>query len=267
MIISIIVLSYHIQAPYLKGGYFLKARFQETSYPQYKKNSVELVIVDSEQLKGQVLEWGASLVGFADMEAILPLRWKTTPFGISIAVRLSNNIIEEIKTSPTLLYASHYRIVNEFLDFLALKTVNVLQSEDYQALAIPASQIINANDHHGDISHKMVATRAGLGWIGKNVLLVTPHFGPRVRLVSVLTDAPLRTAAPISESNCGKCRTCVVACPAKALHGIHWTADSSRDDLFEITRCYDQIMHNQGLVGEQICGVCIKACPVGKSKF
>ncbi|MFQ5980967.1 MAG: 4Fe-4S double cluster binding domain-containing protein [Candidatus Heimdallarchaeota archaeon] len=222
--------------------------------------------MDSEQLKGQILEWGASLVGFADMEAILPQRWKTTPFGISIAVRLSDNIMDEIETSPTLLYASHYRIVNEFLDSIALKTVNLLQSGNHQALAIPASQIVNAKDHLGDISHKMVATSAGLGWIGKNVLLVTPHFGPRVRLVSVFTDAPLRTAAPIAESNCGKCRACVVACPVKALHGTHWTTNSKRADLFEIARCYEQITHNKGLVGEQICGVCIRACPVGKSK-
>ncbi|MHA2232599.1 MAG: 4Fe-4S binding protein, partial [Candidatus Hodarchaeales archaeon] len=202
---------------------------------------MEWIIVDSEQLKGQILEWGASLVGFADMKDILPPRWKTTPFGISIAVRLSDNIIGEIETIPTLLYASHYRILNEFLDSLALKTVNVLQSDNHQALAIPASQIVNAKDHLGDISHKMVATRAGLGWIGKNVLLVTPHFGPRVRLVSVLTDAPLQTATPISESNCGKCRACVVACPVKALHGTHWTAANKRADLFEIARCFEQI--------------------------
>ncbi|OFY64528.1 MAG: hypothetical protein A2V64_08625 [Bacteroidetes bacterium RBG_13_43_22] len=39
-----------------------------------------------------------------------------------------------------------------------------------------------------DISHKMVATRAGLGWIGKSDLLISREFGPRLRLVSMLLN-------------------------------------------------------------------------------
>lgn len=46
---------------------------------------------------------------------------------------------------------------------------------------------------------------AGLGWIGKQTLLITPEYGPRVMLATVLTDAPFKTAKPITESRCGVC--------------------------------------------------------------
>jgi hypothetical protein len=67
-----------------------------------------------------------------------------------------------------------------------------------------------------DFSHKMTATHAGLGWIGKTDLLVSQDFGPRVRLASLLVDYPLKDAGtPVTESRCGSCRICVTHVPAR----------------------------------------------------
>ncbi|MFQ5976862.1 MAG: 4Fe-4S double cluster binding domain-containing protein [Candidatus Heimdallarchaeota archaeon] len=110
----------------------------------------------------------------------------------------------------------------------------------------------------------MVATRAGLGWIGKNALLITPEYGPRVRLVSILMDAPLKPDLPTNKSSCGKCRSCVSACPVKALKGASWTPKNQRDDLILIDRCREVVHRNKELVGSNVCGVCISACPIGK---
>jgi hypothetical protein len=61
-------------------------------------------------------------------------------------------------------------------------------------------------------AHKLAAHLAGLGWIGKSCLLLTEQFGPRVRFVSVLTDAPLEAGSPLDKP-CGKCQVCIDACP------------------------------------------------------
>ena len=114
------------------------------------------------------------------------------------------------------------------------------------------------------LPHKTVATRAGLGWIGKNNLLITRGYGPAVRLVTVLTDAPVTTGQPIGKSVCGRCRHCVEACPAHALTGENWEAGMPREKLFDAFTCRGMARNlSQKLIGEavSICGLCITACP------
>ncbi|MHA2272277.1 MAG: 4Fe-4S double cluster binding domain-containing protein [Candidatus Hodarchaeales archaeon] len=221
--------------------------------------------MNPERLKEKILVWGASIVGFADLKNLLPEKWQSLSSGISIAARLSDTIIDEIAGGPTLLYAHHYRVLNAFLDSITLKTTHYLQSKGFQGMPIPASQIVYSENLEGAISHKMVATRSGLGWIGKNALLITPQYGPRIRLATILTDAPLGSAQPITTSSCGKCRACVVKCPVKAIQGANWSIESHRVDLLAADRCYEKIQQNQVLVGEPICGICVSVCPIGKS--
>ena len=222
--------------------------------------------MDSESLRKKILGWGASIVGFADLEGSVPKRWEHLKAGVSIVVRLSNIIIDEIKNGPTLTYAYHYRTINQLLDSIAIKTSNLIQSLGYKALPIPASQTVNEKKLEGLISHKMVATRAGLGWIGKNALLITPQYGPRIRLVSVLTNAPLRPLPPVSESKCGRCFLCVKACPAGALKGRNWTVNTKREDLMKVDLCHEVTKHNKKIFAEAICGICISVCPIGKTR-
>lgn len=222
--------------------------------------------MNSEGLKKRVLKWGASLVGFADLRGLAPREWSFLETGVSIIVQLSNAIIDEIKNGPTFTYAYHYRTTNQLLDSIATKASNFIQSLGYQALPVPASQRVDSSELRGLISHKMVATRAGLGWIGKSALLITPTYGPRVRLVSVLTDAPNRTSKPISESQCGECMLCVEVCPAKALKGRNWTLNTKREDLMEASLCHEVTSRNEEIFGEKICGMCISVCPYGRTK-
>ena len=71
------------------------------------------------------------------------------------------------------------------------------KKEGYQSLPIPASQVLDRENWYAAISHKAVARMAGLGWQGKNLLLITPQFGSRVRLGTVLTEAPLFVDTPV----------------------------------------------------------------------
>ncbi len=115
---------------------------------------------------------------------------------------------------------------------------------------------------------KTVATQAGLGWIGKNCLLVTQEYGSAVRLSSLLTNAPLPAGAPINESRCGGCMVCVRNCPAGALTGELWNTTISREELFHKEDCKKmQIQRMKQATGIEtdLCGLCFAVCPFTQS--
>lgn len=214
----------------------------------------------------QFLENRAALVGFADLESLLSQRFEGLSQGISIAVRLSDPIIDELKSGPTKLYAHHYHVMNRYLDNLAISVMHFLKESGYTFLPIPASMTVDRKRHAGHISHKMVATRSGLGWIGKSALLVTPDSGPRVRFVSILTDAPLRVGTPVDESQCGDCQACVKACPVGAIKGETWSSKVNRAMLLDVNRCANLLEKNRKEFGASVCGICVRACPKGISR-
>jgi epoxyqueuosine reductase len=118
----------------------------------------------------------------------------------------------------------------------------------------------------GDFSHKLPATRAGLGWIGKSSLLVTEEFGPRVRLATVLIDADLPCGTPIVESRCGDCRLCIDACPYGSLRGADWYPGIDRELLIDAKSCYSERDKYQATLGRRhACGICAHVCPKGGS--
>jgi len=174
-------------------------------------------------------------------------------YGISVAVRLSDGILKTLKQHATALYAYHYRQINFVLDQLATHISLFVQNRGYAALPIPASQFIDWSKMLAHLSHRDVAVRAGLGWIGRNNLLVTPEFGSRVRLVTVLTDMPLRTDTEI-EFGCGNCYACVNACPANAIQ--------KKPEDFNAEKCISYIRETKkaNALAQFICGVCQKVC-------
>lgn len=118
-------------------------------------------------------------------------------YGISIAARVSDSVLHGITTGPTRHYLHHYKMLNLLLDQTALKLSLYIQETGYRALPIPASQIIDWEKQTAHLSHKMIALRAGIGWIGRNNLLVHPEFGSKIRLATVLTDMPLNPPSPL----------------------------------------------------------------------
>jgi epoxyqueuosine reductase QueG len=113
----------------------------------------------------------------------------------------------------------------------------------------------------------MVATRAGLGWIGKTDLLISKDFGPRLRLVSLLLkQKPECESMPVDKSRCGKCTVCVEKCPARAANGKLWNVHVHRDDFFDARKCREkcgELAMERLHVSVRICGMCVAVCPVG----
>lgn len=227
----------------------------------------------TEQIKGEIKNLGADLVGVADTKPLKQLKLDPPNLldafhrAISIALRLPNAVFEQIIDRPTPLYFSVYQSANRILDEIAFRTANLLEGDGFNSLPIPASQVLDRENWYGAITHKAVARMAGLGWQGKSLLLVNPDYGPRIRLVTVLTDAPLAIDGPV-ENRCGECTECRDACPAGAIRGVR-TEDhyAAREEALYFSRCVEKLdVEFKSLpdIGAPICGICIRACPYGR---
>jgi len=225
------------------------------------------------RIKTEILGLGADLAGVADIgdlrgiETMPPDLLDGFSRAVSIAVRLPVAVFEAISDGPTPIYAAVYQTANRLLDDIAFKTSIMLQEAGHDALPIPASQVLDREKWRAAISHKAVARVAGLGWQGKNLLLITPKYGSRVRLVTVLTNAPLESDAPV-KNRCGKCDLCKDACPAGAIRGVN-TEDhyNSRNEALRFEKCVEKLTGDFAKlpdIGAPFCGICIRVCPFGK---
>lgn len=212
-----------------------------------------------DKLMGFALDQGLSLFGVADVVGIREefslareLRERFDR-GISLGKRLLDAVLEDIEDRPTRLYFHHYRQLNFFLDRAAFLLSSYIQDSGFQALPIPASQIIDWDRQRAHLSHKKVGYLAGLGFIGRSNLLVNPELGAKFRLVTVLTDMPLEADKPL-EGDCGTCIKCLEPCPAQAIR--------EKKEEFDHRACFEKLkeFRKMGIVGQHICGICVKAC-------
>jgi epoxyqueuosine reductase len=177
----------------------------------------------------------------------------SSPLAVVIGLRVSHAVLSTLEDGPNLLYFHHYRQVNAQLDRAATTISAEIERQGCSALPIPASQIVDWNKMAGQVSHKAIARLAGLGWRGRNNLLVTPQLGAQVRLATILTNFPLSPDQPL-EAGCGSCRRCVAVCPAKAI--------GETPAAFNLPACYDKLneFRKTRRIQQHICGVCVKAC-------
>ncbi len=210
------------------------------------------------------------------MENLLAPAYRRFRYAVVVGRKMDDDIVDSIQAGPTRQYSSLYHQVNrelsEVLDCMA-KALSGKGIENQPIYPTVSDDEVTANYYQTlrlDFSHKMVATRAGIGWIGKTDLLVTRRFGPRVRLASLLVDYPIpNPGTPIVESSCGRCDVCVKACPAQAATGQGWHAGIDRDEFFNAFQCREKCRElSLKHLGEVIslCGICVSVCPVGKSR-
>ena len=183
-------------------------------------------MLSAKELKEQIQAFGADVVGVAsaespllgehgeDAEKHLPGAQSLISFGVALnrtAVCSDNMRLNRYDTM----------CVYERLNHISLETTRVLAKEGAKAISIspyfPIDMGGESRGMKGDMNHKTVAAIAGVGSIGLSRLLLTPEFGPFVRLGTVLTEASLSADEPLDENPCEECDVCRTACPAEAI--------------------------------------------------
>ena len=226
-------------------------------------------------LRALALGCGADFFGIADLAPVRdvvvaqggePLA--AYPRAVSIGIALPADAIDALvrhhDARVAQAYEGVYDAMNRGLDLVATSVADRLRAAGARALAVCASRRIDQDRLCGLFSHKLAAHLAGLGWIGKSCLLITPEVGPRARWTTVLTDAVLPpTGGPLDQA-CGGCQRCVDACPARAFTGEPFRAEQDRDARFDARKCASYVTAMTDAMGARVlCGLCVAVCPHG----
>lgn len=226
------------------------------------------------RIKQFCFDAGADIIGFASAKRWneineVPIEfwpqslWKPTNTVIVMGVGMPLPIVE---TTPSILHKETYDTANRTLDSLAFNLTRYLNR-------LGAASYFFTRDGFGSLrllrdrpmaafNHITAARYAGLGTVGVNNCLLTPEFGPRVRFVSVFTEAVLESDDMLEKDLCIKCEACVKCCPADALA---MRKDTVKGD-FMLNPCLDrhiELSHNKVYP----CGICTKVCPIGKDRL
>lgn len=237
------------QNPLAKGFYehmgfhvFKRTHVDEQGRPYpllYMRRGDSVVTERNEQWRRRIQENGADFVYFVDA-SVLPGEISN---GYSCAILFGKALSKAyIRTMRAGLKPERKEFANteRKMDVLAVKVAGWLEAEGYPSIGKLKT---------GLLPHKTVALRAGLGFIGKNNLLVTPEYGCAQLLGKVLTTAPFVTMSrPISVPQCGDCSICVEVCPTEALLGKSWSITTTREEIMTRKRC-------------TLCLKCMVCCP------
>jgi epoxyqueuosine reductase QueG len=205
------------------------------------------------EIEAKLKELGVNFVYFVDITNLSDKENKNYPTAILFGINLSPNYLQTIMNTPDYVQ----RMVNNGMDFskdefyltelktgeLADKISQWLINSGYKAYSHSDKNQIETGFFNGiyegtPLPHKTIARMAGIGWIGKNNLLVTPEFGSALCLGVVLTNAPVKITSPKSvQSKCDNCNVCVKVCEPKALKGQTWSLETQREDMLDVNKC------------------------------
>lgn len=207
--------------------------------------------MNADLLKQYLKSEGATLVGVGDVTEALTKDIIHLNRGIAIAVNRNLN-----------------RETVRILARLQGLTVAWLSSRGYRNLSIPPDSDRKTEKLITKLyklfCHKTAATCSGLGWIGKNGLVINRHYGSRLSWATVLTNAPFHADQPMRESECGDCDLCVTHCPSRAVKGHHWSLSNPRRKLVVYEKCAALKSRRQTLEGKPNCGFCVTVCPYSR---
>jgi epoxyqueuosine reductase QueG len=201
---------------------------------------------------------GVDKIGFADVDGIAK-DFVDLPNGISLVLKLPKKAMEYVNDEDYKAYWKCFHGKVAELTDIALKGEEYIKNLGYDAFALTMTR--NECDMEKLLSilpYKTIATKSGLGWIGRSALFVTPEYGSAVVLGAILTDMPLDFGKPVTDSQCDECTNCQEACPVDAINPQKWNDRLNREDIIDIDSCFEYIMdqYRAGLG----CTKCMSEC-------
>jgi len=151
--------------------------------------------------------WGAA--DLRDFVTPMDETGERFPFAISWAVPMNPQIMAGIRKGPNQAYADEYSRVNNRINELSVELAAEIKCRGFRSKSLAVSERSDKVDIKGDFPHKTAATKAGLGWVGRNCQLITRPFGSWIRLGTVFTDSEISHAGHQQKKT-----SVVVACAA-----------------------------------------------------
>lgn len=207
----------------------------------------------NQEIENELINQGAQLIRFVDISFLSETQNRQFPHAVVFALPLTAGYIKEVCDTPNYVQAriednfnfddDKYLITENKTHELADNIATYITEKGYKAFSQSDESLIaegKFDEPHKQslLPNKTIAIFGGLGWIGKNNLLITPEYGAAQCLGTVLTNAPLETVLcePLYPK-CGNCMTCVHICERKVLKGKTWTRYTLRDEIVDVYGC------------------------------
>ena len=188
------------------------------------------------------MEKGVDIVRFVDISSLPQTQTQGFTKAIVFCLALSKEFIIAIRDGKETGHDEFVEKEHE-ADALADWLAEYLQRKGYRSY----SQSEQSNSQTGNydyltstsrLPHKTIARLAGIGFIGKNNLLINKNFGCAFSMCTVLTDAPVTAESySLVSSACGGCEICKDVCPNGAILGNEWSEYTGREGVIDVSKC------------------------------
>ncbi len=220
-----------------------------------------------QEIRQMSLKWGADLVGFAASEQFDRFPAENRPtytlssaqtvivLGLQMVDPLLDLWLHAPPTTGAGRYSTGRAFEDEILRAVCYRLALAMFKRRIEAKVLPYGPI-QEKEHNGFIYLKDAGVLAGLGVIGKNNLLITPDFGPRIRLRAIAISEKLPPSQMMTDNPwCANCDRCIQACPVNALQGGKYNKEL----------CLTSPDHKRPLSpgAELWCTRCSCVCPIG----
>jgi NAD-dependent dihydropyrimidine dehydrogenase PreA subunit len=203
------------------------------------------------EMEAVIYSLGACSIGYTRLPAGWVFKNKAAlhPNAIVLTMKMDRDLIN---TAPS--PDAEYTVIATYRDLgiIANKAADYLRAHGF---SVQAGHPLN-----GQTLYPPLAQMAGLGQLAHSGLIITPEFGPCVRLSALYTsieNLPFNHGNPHAwiEGYCASCRLCVQKCPAQAIYSEPVRHASGRITYVDNQKCFPYFHDNHG------CSVCIKVCP------
>jgi len=196
-----------------------------------------------EQIEDFLREKGADIVRFVDISKLPRNQTQGFTKAVVFCMALSKEFILAIHNGKETER-------DEFVDkehetgALADQLAAHIRKHGYRAFSQSDESLIKSGYydeiyHITKLPHKTIARLSGIGYVGKNNLLITEEFGCAFSMCTVLTDAPFSIEKYIESTlKCGDCDVCVKSCPENAIVGNEWSVAIGREGIIDVSRCF-----------------------------
>ncbi|MEX2611164.1 MAG: tRNA epoxyqueuosine(34) reductase QueG, partial [Gemmatimonadota bacterium] len=165
--------------------------------------------------------------------------WHGVRSALVVAHNYNSVSDDEASSSPERAIIARYARGRDYHKVIRKKLLALLRwLEEEVGHALPAAR---AYVDTGPVLEREIARRAGLGWFGRNTMLIHPRRGSYFFLGSLLLELELEPDEPFVADHCGTCNACVEACPTGALLG----RDASGAPVMDATRCISYLTIEQ----------------------